>query len=90
MNNDNVVELVGRERSTSDLLTELLRKGAQQLLQAAVEAELQDFMQQFCDRRLDDGRAAVVRNGHQPERELQTGIGPVTVKVPKVRSRDGE
>ena len=39
---------------------------------------------------LDDGRAAVVRNRHQPERGLQTGIGPVTVKVPKVRSRDGE
>jgi transposase-like protein len=32
----------------------------------------------------------VVRNGHLPERELQTGLGPVTVKVPKVRSKSGE
>jgi hypothetical protein len=32
----------------------------------------------------------VVRNGYQPERDIQTGVGPVTVKVPKVRSRDGE
>jgi len=32
----------------------------------------------------------VVRNGYQPERDIQTGIGPVTVKVPKIRSRDGK
>ena len=33
--------------------------------------------------------AAVVRKGYLPERELQTAIGPVTVKIPKVRSKDG-
>ncbi len=54
-----------------------------------MEAELAEYLDSFQDRRLEDGRAAVVRNGHHPERELQTGIGPVTVKVPKVRSRDG-
>ena len=32
----------------------------------------------------------MVRNGYQPEREIQTGIGPVTVKVPKVRAKDGK
>jgi transposase-like protein len=32
----------------------------------------------------------VVRNGYLPERELQTGLGPVTVRIPKVRSRTGE
>ncbi len=32
----------------------------------------------------------VVRNGHHPGREIQTGIGPLTVQVPKVRSRRGE
>ena len=31
-----------------------------------------------------------VRNGHQPERMVQTGIGPVTVKVPKIRAKTGE
>ena len=41
------------------------------------------------ERRDGSGRAAVVRNGYQPERDIQTGIGPVTVKVPNVRSRDG-
>ena len=89
MNKDNVVSLSDRE-PFSDAVTDLLKTGAQQLLQQAIEAELQQFMQHFEQRRLEDGRAAVVRNGHQPERELQTGIGPLTVKVPKVRSRVGE
>ena len=42
------------------------------------------------ERRLTDGRAGVVRNGYLPSRELQTGLGPVTVKVPKVRAKTGE
>ena len=32
----------------------------------------------------------VVRNGYLPSRELQTGLGPVTVKIPKVRAKTGE
>ncbi len=47
-------------------------------------------MEEFQNRRLADGRAAVVRNGYLPERDILTGIGPVKVKVPKVRSRDGQ
>lgn len=90
MNKDNVVQIEGRESIATDAVTQLLKNGAQQLLQVAIEAELQEFLNLFSGRLLDDGRAAVVRNGHQPERELQTGIGPLTIKVPKVRSRDGE
>ena len=30
------------------------------------------------------------RNGYLPARELQTGLGPVTVKIPKVRAKTGE
>ena len=85
----NVVQLEGRE-ANSDVLTQLLQTAAQQLLAQAIEAEVSEFLTQFQERVLDNGRAAVVRNGHQPAREIQTGIGPVTVKVPKVRSRDGE
>ena len=38
----------------------------------------------------DDGRVALVRNGYLPKREILTGIGPVSVRIPKVRSKDGE
>ena len=89
MDKNTVVEFTGRQEE-ADPLTELLRRGARELLQKAIEAELSTFMEGFQDRCLDDGRAAVVRNGYLPERDIQTGIGPVKVKVPKVRSKDGE
>ncbi len=60
-----------------------MRTGARQLIYEAVEAELEEVMSQFKDRQLENGRAAVIRNGYQPERQLQTSIGPVTVKIPK-------
>ncbi len=34
-----------------------------------------------------DGHRLVVRNGHKPERQIQTGIGPVTVRQPRVDDR---
>ena len=73
-----------------DPLTELIRQGAQQLLSQAIEIELEERMAELQQRRLDDGRQAVVRNGYHPERQIQTGIGPVTVQIPKIRARDGK
>ena len=89
MDKSNVVALLGRAGS-ADPLSELFREGARELIQKAVEAELAEYLQSFGSRRLEDGRSAVIRNGHHPERQIQTGIGPVTVQVPKVRSRDGK
>jgi len=88
MDDTTIIEFAGRD-TVSDPLTELLRKGARELLQTAVEAELEAFLAQFSDHRTPEGRAAVVRNGHHPERAVQTGIGPVTVQIPKVRSKTG-
>lgn len=70
-----------------DPLTDLIREGARKLIEQAVEAELATFLAAFAKDRLDDGRARLVRHGHLPEREILTGIGPVTVKVPRVRDR---
>ena len=55
---NNVVAFSGRQELT-DGLTELLRTGAVQLIQQAVEAELAGFMEQFSARLLEDGKAAV-------------------------------
>ncbi|WP_038036820.1 transposase, partial [Thioalkalivibrio sp. ALE20] len=73
----------------ADPLTDLLRRGARDLIKQAVEAELQTFMERYAEDRLPDGRRAVVRNGYQPERRVQTGIGDVPVQVPKTRDRSG-
>ena len=82
MKKNNVLEFAGRD-TISDPLTALLRSGAQQLINQAVEAELQELLHHYSGRRTDDGNAVVVRNGHLPERDLQTGLGAVTVKIPK-------
>ncbi len=84
-----VIELEDRE-AIADPVTDLLRTGAQQLIQRAVEAELSELLSQHGDRRTETGKAGVVRNGYLPERELQTGLGPVTVQIPKVRAKMGE
>ncbi len=51
-----------------DLLTELIRRGAQQLLSQAIKIELEERMAERLERRLPDGRQAVVRNDYHPER----------------------
>ena len=78
----------GRE-STKDALTEVLRSGAQKLLLAAVEEELENFLKGHSSLRLSDGRLAVVRNGRLPARTIQSGIGNIEVRVPKARDRSG-
>ncbi|MCP4233823.1 MAG: IS256 family transposase [Aestuariibacter sp.] len=86
---NNVVDINNRDTIT-DTLTDLLKTGAQQLIQQAVQVELAEFMEQYTHQLTSDGKASVVRNGYQPEREILTGIGSVPVKIPKVRSRDGK
>ena len=87
MDNHNVVEI---RESQSDVLTQVLRAGAQRLLAQAIEAEVEEFLEGHADRRTEDGRSGVIRSGHLPERDLQTGIGPVRVRIPKVRSKVGD
>lgn len=68
---------------------ELIRRGAQDLIQKAIEVEVQDLLASFDTVRLLGGRQAVVRNGYLPERAILTPIGQVPVRVPKVRDRSG-
>ncbi len=89
MNNNTIIELKTPESHQEDALAQLLRSGARKLIAEAVEAELSDLLDHFADLKAKDGRIAVVRNGYLPEREIQTGLGSVKVKVPKVRDRSG-
>ena len=70
-----------------DVLTEVLRSGARRLLAEAVEAEVAAWIDGRAHLEDQAGRQLVVRNGHLPERTIQTGIGPVEVKQPRVRDR---
>ena len=88
----------GLEGFSPDPLTDLLLQGARQLIAQAVEAELNAFLASHADQTDAAGRRRLVRHGHLPEREVQTGIGAVPlsvnalhwpagqrVKVPRVR-----
>jgi len=60
------------------------------MLQAAIEAEVDDYLAQFADVLDPQGRRAVVRNGHLPKRDLVTGVGPISVRQPRVRDKNGQ
>lgn len=79
----------GTPGPVADTLTELLREGARRMLAVAIEAEVEVFLSRFHDEKTASGQRRVVRNGHLPERSIQTGIGPVAVSVPRVRDRAG-
>jgi len=79
------------EESKKSLLEEIIREGARKLLQTAVEQEVTTYIEMFKELKDEDGRRLVVRHGFLPERSLLTGIGPVTVKQPRIRDkREGE
>lgn len=74
----------------NDMLSEVIRQGAISMLASAIELEANNFISK-CNNILDDqGRRLVVRNGYLPERKVQTGIGDVPVKVPRIRNNSDE
>ena len=87
MDHDNVVSLRRPDDRTEDPLTEVLRHGARTLLAQAIEAEVQTFLATHAALVDDAGRRRLVRNGFLPERTIQTGIGEVPVRQPRVRDR---
>ena len=92
MEEDNVVDYrnPGVPLPVADALTEVLRRGAKELLQQAVEVEVAEAIAQYAALKDEQGRQRVVRNGYLPERSIQTGIGDVSVRAPRVRDRAGE
>ena len=87
---DNVLPFHNPEELLKDPIMELLRSHARQLIANAVEVEVQQFIQMYKHLLLEDGRQRVVRNGYTPERTMQTPVGPVEVKTPRVRDRGKE
>src|SRR3954469_8512490 len=63
-----------------DVLTDLLRDGARRMLAEAIEAEVAVWIGAHAQFKDDQGRRQVVRNGHLPERAIQTGLGEIPVK----------
>jgi transposase-like protein len=76
-----------RATTAKDALTEVVRVGAQRMLTAALEAEVDTYIEGLKHVLDAKGHRLVVRNGHLPEREITTGIGPLEVRQPRVNDR---
>jgi putative transposase len=70
-----------------DVLTDLLRDGARRMLAQAVEAEVAAYVDAHAHLKDHAGRQQVVRNGHLPGRTIQTGLGEIEVRQPRVHDR---
>ncbi len=77
-------------KAFENFLEETLREGARRLLQEALENEIQEHLKLLREKRDENGRRAIVRNGYLPERSILTGIGPINIKQPRVRDKRNE
>ncbi|HEX3726484.1 MAG TPA: IS256 family transposase, partial [Pirellulales bacterium] len=75
-----------------DVLTGILREGAQRMLAQAIDAEVAEWIESHRELRDAAGRRQVVRNGRLPQRTILSGVGPIEVEQPRVLDRrpDGE
>jgi putative transposase len=87
MKKDTVMALKKPEVLVEDPLTEVLRRGAKQLLVQALEAEIASFLKLHEQVRDENGKRQVTRNGYMPERTVQTGIGDIEVRAPRAADR---
>jgi len=81
---------VGEEKRVEEsrsALDDILREGAREMLQTAVEVEVADYVDRRGHLVDEDGRRMVVRNGHQPPRTIQSGLGDIEVRRPRVHDR---
>lgn len=57
------------------------------MLMTAIEAEVEGYIIAHAGPRDADGHRLVVRNGYMPERRIQSGVGPVTIRQPRIDDR---
>ncbi len=86
MKKDTVVS-IDEPNEVQDPLTEVLRRGAKKLIAEAVQAELEELLGEYEDQRDGQGRQRLVRHGYLPKREIQTGIGGIEVRIPRIKDR---
>jgi transposase-like protein len=74
-------------QESQGVLEDLLRKGAQRMLQQAIEAEVSEYLARHALERDMNGHRLVVGNGKGYKRFLQTGIGDIEIRPPRVSDR---
>ena len=91
MKDDSVIEMASSiEAVVHDGLTSFIREQAQKMLGIAVAAEVDNCILQHSKLLTNCGNKRVVRNGYLPSRAVQTGVGNIEVKMPRVRDQEPE
>lgn len=65
-------------------LEAMVRSAAQRMIQAALEAEVTEFLQRLPGEKVGAEEFRGYRNGSHRERRVSTAVGALTVKVPRV------
>jgi putative transposase len=79
--------LSGEDHEAQVSLDELAREGARRMIAAALEAEVDEYIERFVAEVGGDGRRLVVRNGRARERKLTVGSGTVPIRAPRVNDK---
>jgi len=87
MRESNIDRCVLPAPQSRDVMTEILRAGAQKMLREMIQQEVEDWLAEHEHLRDEQGRRQVVRNGFLPKRTITTGVGQVEVQQPRVRDR---
>jgi len=80
---NNTDDLILSDFQTS--LEDILKQGAKKMLHYAIENEVDEFIKSKKHLKDEQGRSTVKRNGYLPERQIQTGVGNISIKKPRVR-----
>lgn len=88
MSKHSVVDLKYRETGT-DQITAMLKTGVENSIYHAAGRNT-GVTVQYSDCRTGNWPGTVVRIGYLPERELQTRLGSVSVRIPLVHSKTSE
>jgi len=77
------------QRVTVGMLEALATDGARRMIMAALEMEVEEYIEKTRHIRDEKGHAMVVRNGKAQERTVQLAVGPISVKAPVLATADG-
>jgi transposase-like protein len=81
----------GQTPEIEQSLDELARQGARRMILAALELEVEQYVEALRDVRDEQGHAMVVRNGRSHhERTLNLGAGPIKLRAPRVNDQRPE
>jgi putative transposase len=78
---------VGEDNEVRVTLDDLAREGALRMIAAALEAEVDQYVESFAEERDEDGKRLVVRNGKAKERKLTVGSGTLPIRAPRVNDK---